>query len=82
MRTAISIPDPLFRAAEELARETGRSRDDLFAEALSEYVARRAPRASDEEITARLNRVCAEADTAPDGFLREMQARSIPKEDW
>jgi metal-responsive CopG/Arc/MetJ family transcriptional regulator len=36
MKTAISIPDELFNRAEEMARKTGKSRSQLYQEALSE----------------------------------------------
>ena len=38
MKTAISIPDPIFRAAEKLARRLGFSRSELYAKAVSEYI--------------------------------------------
>ena len=40
MKTAISIPDPLFNAAESLARRMGVSRSELYQIAVREYVAR------------------------------------------
>lgn len=82
MTTAVSIPDPLLKAAEALARSGGLSRDELFAEALTEYVARRTHRPSATEIAEQVNRVCGETDTSLDAFARDLQARSLPKEDW
>ncbi|MEK6716162.1 MAG: ribbon-helix-helix protein, CopG family, partial [candidate division NC10 bacterium] len=35
MKTAISIPDPLFRECEKLARDLGISRSQLFSRALA-----------------------------------------------
>ena len=43
MKTAVSIPDTLFRRAEELARRLGKSRSQIYQEALADYVARREP---------------------------------------
>jgi len=40
MKTAISIPDPLFDAAEDVADRLGVSRSQLYAKALAEYVAK------------------------------------------
>jgi hypothetical protein len=34
MKTAISIPDPLFAAAEQFAHDNGLSRSELFARAV------------------------------------------------
>lgn len=82
MKTQISIPDPLFEAAEVLAERLGKSRDELYAEAIQRYLDRH--RLSDEEITARLNAIfeahpeAAEMDPA----LKEMQFRSLPKDEW
>jgi hypothetical protein len=52
MKTAVSIPDPLFRDAERLAKRLQRSRSQLYADALREYVVRRSP----DEIEAAMNR--------------------------
>ncbi|MBN3906305.1 MAG: ChpI protein [Nostoc sp. NMS1] len=38
MKTAISIPDPLFETAEEFAKLMGLSRSQLYAVALQEYL--------------------------------------------
>jgi predicted transcriptional regulator len=41
MKTAISIPDELFREVERRSRQLKISRSRLFAEAVREYLARR-----------------------------------------
>jgi hypothetical protein len=43
MKTAVSLPDVVFHAAERQARRTKKSRYQLYAEALREYLARNAP---------------------------------------
>jgi metal-responsive CopG/Arc/MetJ family transcriptional regulator len=53
MKTAISLPGDLYRAAERHARRLHKSRSQMYAEALAEYLARHAP----EEITEAMNRV-------------------------
>ncbi|HEX6984754.1 MAG TPA: CopG family transcriptional regulator [Planctomycetaceae bacterium] len=78
MKTAISIPDSLFEAAEELARRSGLSRSELYAKALAEYVEKQ----RGEWITEQLNRVYATEDSAPDEFVKQIQAHSIPPEEW
>lgn len=80
MKTAISIPDPVFEAAEELARRLGKSRSQLYAEALRQYLERH----RDQDITRRLNELFdAEPELAElDPVLKEMQYRSLPKEEW
>jgi predicted transcriptional regulator len=41
VKTAISIPDELFREVEVCSRRLGMSRSRLFAEAMRDYLARR-----------------------------------------
>ena len=43
MKTAISIPNNLLKQAERLARHEKKSRNQLFADAVREYVARHEP---------------------------------------
>ena len=44
MKTAVSIPNPTFKAADRLARRLGVSRSRLYAEALQEYLHRHQPK--------------------------------------
>jgi predicted transcriptional regulator len=55
MKVAISLPDPVFRAAEVLARKLRKSRSELYAEAIAAYVGSKGAKA----LTARLNAVYA-----------------------
>lgn len=71
MKTAISLPDPLFEEAEALARRLGKSRSQLYADALADYVARH----DDAEVTRRLDRVL-EALGEPGSARREERAVS------
>lgn len=52
MKTAISLPDKLFKQAERLAKKQRLSRSELYARALQDYV----DRDRDAGITAELNR--------------------------
>ena len=65
VKTAVSIPDPLFAAADELARRLGISRSELYARALAREVASE----SEDSITARLDAVYAETDSALDPLV-------------
>lgn len=60
MKTAISLPDPLFDEAEALARRLGRSRSQLYADALRDYLARH----DEGEITKRLDRALESMSSA------------------
>ena len=78
MKTAVSIPDPVFKAADELARRLGMSRSSLYAEALRRYV-----QLHDEHaITSKLNEVLAHDPSELHPRLQSIQARSIPRESW
>ena len=78
MKTAISLPDPLFNAADALASRLGVSRSELYATALAEFVAKH----TDAEVTARLNEVYAHEDSSLDPALRGAQRESIGREEW
>jgi metal-responsive CopG/Arc/MetJ family transcriptional regulator len=80
MKTAISLPDPLFEAAEQLARQLGKSRSQLYADALRAYLERH----RDEDITRRLNEIYdAEPELAElDPVLDALQLEVLRKEKW
>lgn len=75
METAVTIPDNLFRQAEELAAALGISRSDLYAAALQEFI-------RDQRVTERLNQVYQKNDSELDGVLKQLQAVSLPAEQW
>ena len=78
MKTAVSVPDPIFRAAERHARRAKKSRSQLYSEALAEYLARHAP----DEVTEAMNRVADAADTGTDQFGRAAARRTLAKTEW
>ena len=78
MKTAISIPDQLFQAAESLAHRLGVSRSQLYAEAVSEYTKSH----KNQDVTEILNQVYQSKASSLDENLLSMQSQSIPKEDW
>ncbi|HEX6903721.1 MAG TPA: hypothetical protein VF789_28685 [Thermoanaerobaculia bacterium] len=78
MKTAISIPDQVFREAERLAERLRKSRSQLYSEAVAEYLARHEP----ESLTDRINAVCAEVDTRPSPFLTEAARRILERTEW
>jgi metal-responsive CopG/Arc/MetJ family transcriptional regulator len=79
MKTAISLPDELFRRAERLARRMKTSRSRLFSLAVSEYLERHAP----DEITESLNRVCEQVgDGGADPFLQAAARRVLERCEW
>jgi metal-responsive CopG/Arc/MetJ family transcriptional regulator len=78
MKTAISIPDRAFAEADRLARRLGKSRSQLYTEAVNEYVARHDP----ETITEDMNRVCAELDSKPDPAVAAAARRILERSEW
>ena len=78
MRTAVSIPDEVFEAAEGLARRTRKSRSQLFSDAVKEYVARHAP----EDVTDAMDRVCAALGNPKDGFVAAAAHRVLERSEW
>jgi len=78
MKTAISIPDDLYRVAERLARRTKRSRSRLFADAMREYVWHHAP----DEVTEAMDRVCAEVGDGKDPFAASAARRTLERSEW
>jgi predicted transcriptional regulator len=78
MKTAISLPDELFQQAEELARQTRRSRSQLYADAVREYIARHMP----DTVTEAMDRVLEELDGRPDEFTKRSARRVLQQTQW
>lgn len=78
MKTAISIPDPVFDAAEALARRVGVSRSELYAKAVAEFVERH----RGDKVTEALNRIYAKHTSRLDAVLDKIQYLSLPPEKW
>ncbi len=72
MKTALSIPDPVFRQAERTAKRLGVSRSELFTRAMREFLE------SEEaaHITQSYNQAFADADDDVDEF-RRAAARAV-----
>lgn len=78
MKTAISIPDSLFHAAESLAKRKGMSRSELFRVALADYIEAH----KRDEVREALDKVYADQPSHIDEELLRMQVLSVNKEDW
>lgn len=78
MKTAISIPDPIFKSAEKLASRLGLSRSDLYARALHKYLAEQ----RNDGVTEALNKVYSSDSSALDPRLQKLQTLSLPKKTW
>ncbi len=80
MKTAISIPDAIFEEAERLAKMRGWSRSQLYANAVSAYVASEKFSGVREQLDAVYGSNAE--DSTLDPVLAAAQARSLPKEKW
>jgi len=78
MKVAVSIPDSIFEAAEQLAKERNIPRSQLFAEALSKYLELR----NSESVTALLNEIYGREPSKVDEALSKAQFDAINYEAW
>ena len=78
MKTAVSIPDPLFYAAESLAKRLGMSRSELFSQTLEAYIEAHVH----DKVRDALDEIYAEEPSGLEEPLASMQWASLPKEDW
>ncbi len=78
MKTAISIPDSIFQAAETAARRLSMSRSELYAKAVQEFVATHCH----ADVTEKLNQVYSENPSGVDPALYEMQSLSLDNAPW
>lgn len=78
MKTAISIPDPVFRHAERLAKQLKVTRSRLYAAAVADFVKRHRAAA----VTEKLNAVYSDNDSSLNAALAAIQTRSVPRERW
>ena len=78
MKTAISLPDDLFRLAEAAARRLRISRSELYANAIKAYLERQ----QDAAITERLNMIYSRQPAKLDAALHRAQLKSLEKDAW
>ena len=78
MKTAISVSDEVFELSEKLTKQLKVSRNKVFAMGVEKL----AEEYDEEDIIARINAVCEEVDTSLDPFWKEMQSRTLPKDEW
>lgn len=77
MKVAVSIPDALFKQADELAEQLDVSRSELYARALESFVGH----LSAARVRERLNEVYGESGDR-DLDLEEMVLSDLPEERW
>jgi len=78
MKTAVSVPDDLFRLADATARRLRLSRSQLYATAISEFLERQQA----DAVTERLNEVYGRRRAKVDPALHRAQIKSLDKGSW
>jgi metal-responsive CopG/Arc/MetJ family transcriptional regulator len=77
MKTAISIPDGVFEAAEAIAQQLGVSRSELYTKALQVYL----EKYSRDQMLQKLNQVYSQESSELDPVLAKMQAMTLAPRD-
>jgi hypothetical protein len=80
MKTAISIPNPVFAAAERLAERLGISRSELYQRALRHYLEARSHAVIRESLDDIYGDSPDEARLDPSVELA--QTMTLPEDDW
>ncbi|WOT12346.1 ribbon-helix-helix domain-containing protein [Leptospira interrogans] len=75
MKTAISIPDELFKAAEKIAKKLGIPRSQLFAKALEEFIQSH----SKESVTEKLNKIYSNKSKETRNNITDLSVESLRK---
>ena len=78
MKIAISLPEAVFKEAEWFARHLKKSRSQLYAEAITEYLARHAP----NSITEAINSVCDRLSEQDTEFATTAARKILARESW
>jgi metal-responsive CopG/Arc/MetJ family transcriptional regulator len=78
MKVAVSVPDPVFQAAERVCRRMRISRSRLYAAAVEEFVRQH----SDEEVTEQLNKVYAEQSSRLEPAIESASLEVLRRETW
>lgn len=78
MKAAVSIPDPVFRRADALARRRRQSRSNLYTLALEEYLLRHEA----DELTAAMKSALRESARDVGPFVRSVTTRTLRRIEW
>ncbi len=80
MKTAISIPDPIFKSAEGAAKKLGISRSELYTRAVSEYISS----IDERKVIESLNAIYSGERASVDKSIYRLQYSTVneDKEEW
>lgn len=80
MKTAVYIPDDIFRLAEKIAHHMKISRSEFYSRAIKDYL----EGVEDENLTQRLDSVYAANDSSSkiDKRIHQAQLNILEREEW
>jgi hypothetical protein len=78
MKTEISVPNPIYEAAERLAAALGMSLSEFYVAALAAYVATY----QNGDVTKRLDEVYAKEQSTVEPEMVAIQIASIGDQEW
>jgi hypothetical protein len=80
MKTAISVPDKVFKAAERKAHDLGISQDELFTRAVIEFLKEK----KSDVVTRKLNEIYKEEESGLSEEDTRLQEKSLDlsEEEW
>jgi len=78
MKTAISVPNEVYEQAEEFARQTGRTRSEIYSTALRDYLAHHRA----DPVTAAMDEVLDAIEPEADAFLDAAAHETLAASDW
>jgi hypothetical protein len=75
MKTAVSLPNEVFEAAERFAKERGLTRSAVYAQALESFLETN----QIDPLTEAINRVADRVDTRLDSGLKRLQGATLER---
>ena len=78
MKATISIPNDVFREAERYAHKAGKTRSQLYSDAMRQYLLHH----SQDVVTEAMNRACDNLGEQDDGFVRRASRKILKGESW
>jgi metal-responsive CopG/Arc/MetJ family transcriptional regulator len=78
MKTAVSVPDSIYEAADGLAQRLGMSRSALYSRAVAEFIERH----RSDGVTGKLDEVYSSTSSELDPVLAALQLASLGESEW
>lgn len=78
LKTAISLPEDIYRDAEDAAKKLGMTRSRFYSVAIADFL----NRYRKDDIKVKLNEVYAAGGSDIDPGFAAMQLASLPREEW